>query len=357
VAHDLNNLLYIVLGYADAALRRLEPEDAAHAPVSRLGDIIRRCAEATEQLATFSRAETSEPAIVDLNAAIAGMEDIIRALLGDEITLELNLAASDAAVRLDAVHIEQIILNAVRNARQAMPQGGTFLIETASVELGGPADPQRVVSSRAVRWSMSDTGLGMTESTRERAFEPFFTTKAPGKGTGLGLSMVKTSVERTGGVVALESELGRGTSLVLHLPRASGSTRATDGATFEGTSLSTVMVVDDDPATRARIATRLRSAGSDVVLAGSSREALELLGRVAERLAVLLVDDRLLGALVGEFIRAAHAISPGLKVVVAPLHGGDDPWRRSPGGDTASDDPLEEAIQMVLSAATRSRAN
>jgi two-component system cell cycle sensor histidine kinase/response regulator CckA len=357
VAHDLNNLLYIVLGYADAALGRLEPEDAAHAPVTRLGEIIRRCAEATEQLTTFSRAEMSEPVIVDLNAAIAGMEDVIRALLGNEISLELNLAASDAAVRLDAVHIEQIVLNVVRNARQAMPHGGTFLIETASVELGGPADPERVVSTRAVRWSMSDTGLGMPESTREHAFEPFFTTKPPGKGTGLGLSMVKTTVERASGVVTLESELGRGTSLVVHLPRASGSTRAaTDGEAFEGASFSTAMVVDDDPATRAQIATRLRSAGCDVVQAGSSGEALELLGRVAERLAVLLVDDRLHGALVGEFIRAAHAISPGLKVVVAPLHGDDGPSRRSPRGEPPSDEPLEEAIQMVLSAATRSSA-
>jgi PAS domain S-box-containing protein len=225
VAHNLNNVLYSILGYAEVALECLEPKDAAHAPVTRLGELVRRCAEATQQLTAFSRAETSQSAVVDLNAEIARMESVVRALLGKGVTLELCLTASDAAVRLDAAQVEQIILNCVRNARQAMPRGGTFLIETASIERGDPAQGQDSVT-RFVRWSMSDTGVGMTESTRERAFEEFFTTKPPGSGTGLGLSIVKAAVERVGGTVALESELGRGTAVVIHLPRASGFARS-----------------------------------------------------------------------------------------------------------------------------------
>jgi two-component system cell cycle sensor histidine kinase/response regulator CckA len=225
VAHNLNNVLYSILGYAEVALGCLEPKDAAHAPVTRLGELVRRCAEATDQLTAFSRAETSQSGVVDLNSEIAGMESVIRPLLGADITLELCLTASDSAVRLDAAHIEQIVLNCVRNARQAMPRGGTFLIETASIELDGPSQGQDM-PTRFVRWSMSDTGVGMTESTRQRAFEMFFTTKPPGGGTGLGLAMVKAAVERAGGIVALESELGHGTAVVIHLPRASGFARS-----------------------------------------------------------------------------------------------------------------------------------
>jgi PAS domain S-box-containing protein len=355
VAHNLNNLLYSILGYADVARECLEPEAPAYSAVTRLGEIVKRGVGEIDALTTFSRAEAAEPSIADLNATIGGMESVIRTLLGNDIALELSLTASDAAVRLDASHLEQIVLNSVRNARQAMPQGGTFFIETASIELSGPSQVQGVTSTRCVRWTMSDTGLGMTESTRQRAFEPFFTTKAPGVGTGLGLSMVKAAVERAGGVAAIESELGRGTSLIIHLPRATGSFRsAPEADAVESRPFASVMVVEDDPVLRARVAVRLRSAGCDVVEAGSSAEALDLLGRLAERLSVLLVDQTLPGVVIGEFIRASQVISPALEVIVAPLD--EASGSTSSNGHEPPDTPLEEALKKVLSAATRLNA-
>src|SRR5262249_26997820 len=151
-------------------LRFLTPQDAAYAPMIRLREVVRRCADATDRLATFTRAETTQPGLLDLNAAIASMEAELRSLVGDDIELELRLDASDCIVRMDAAQVEQILLSAVRNARQAMPHGGAFAIETAMREGADGSGP-----SRRIRWSMSDTGIGMTEAIRVRAFEPFFT--------------------------------------------------------------------------------------------------------------------------------------------------------------------------------------
>jgi hypothetical protein len=201
---------------------------------------------------------------------------------------------------------------------------------------------------------MSDTGIGMDESTRRRAFEAFYTTKPPGRGTGLGLSMVKAAVERAGGNVALETSPGQGTSLVIHLPRATGFSRAPselESGEVASVPFASVMVVDDDAESRARIAARLRGAGCDVVQAGSSGEALDLLGRLAERLGVLLVDEALPDFVIGEFMRAAHVLSPALEVIVARL---DAPASPTANGPDSSRDPLEETLRRVLSAASRS---
>jgi PAS domain S-box-containing protein len=223
VAHSLNNLLFSIQAHAELALRFIDPGAPAYAPLMGLRNSVQRCAAATGQLTAFSRAEAAHPTIVDLNAVLSELEPQLPALLGDDIETELNLGASDAAVRLDPKHIEQIVLTAARNARHAMPHGGAFRIETAAAE-SNETDPARgVARARFVRWTLLDTGIGMTESTRERAFEPFFTTKPPGVGTGLGLSTVKAAVERTGGFVKLESQLGRGTKLVIHLPCATGT--------------------------------------------------------------------------------------------------------------------------------------
>jgi len=216
-------LLFSIQVHAELALRFIEPGAPGYAPLIRLQNSVRRCAAATEQLTAFSRAEPDQPTIVDLNAVLSELQPQLPSVLGDDIEGELTLGASDAAVRLDPVHIEQIVLTAARNARHAMPEGGVFRIETAAAESDETGPMQGVAGARFVRWTLSDTGTGMTESTRERAFEPFFTTKPPGVGTGLGLSTVKAAVERNGGFVKLESQLGRGTKLVIHLPCATGT--------------------------------------------------------------------------------------------------------------------------------------
>jgi PAS domain S-box-containing protein len=169
-------------------------------------------------------AERPSRPIVDLNAVLAELEPVLPSLLGGDIGAEVDLGASDGSVRLDRAHIERILLTAVRNSRQAMPHGGGFRVETASVELMEADRPSGVAHGRFVRWAMSDTGAGMDESARSRAFEPVIPA-SPAEDTALGLSMVKAAVERCGGFVELESELGRGTKLVIHLPCATGSPR------------------------------------------------------------------------------------------------------------------------------------
>jgi two-component system cell cycle sensor histidine kinase/response regulator CckA len=221
VAHELNNLLYSIQGHADIALRFLEPGAPAYAPVTHLQAVADRCAEATERLSAFSRAEARTPAIVDLNAVLADKEPLLRSLLGEDLELSLELGATDSAVRVDAEQLEQILLSCTKNARQAMPFGGTLRIETANVDVAAPR-ASRGASARYVRWTLTDSGVGMDDDTRQRAFDPFFTTKPPGVGTGLGLAMVKATVERASGFIELESHLGRGTTIVIHLPRATG---------------------------------------------------------------------------------------------------------------------------------------
>ena len=354
IAHDLNNLLYSILGHADLALSSLDPDAAAYTPVVRLREVVKRCAEATEQLSSFSRAEESLPSITDLNAAIAKMEGVMKSLLGEDVELDLAKTAADAAVRLDPDHIEQILLTAVRNSRHAMPHGGTFRVHTETVELNVPAEARGTASTRFVRWTMSDTGIGMHENTRRRAFEPFFTTKPRGVGTGLGLAMVKAAVERAGGFVAIESELGRGTRLVLHLPRATGTSIYPRPAGDEPEeTFASVMIVKED-ASCLDLADRLRSRGCQVWWSGSGSAALDMLQQDGDGLNVLLIDESLPEVVVGELIRTAEAVSPGIEIIVAPIV--------SPDTDAASDTnsrqelALESTVKAVLSAAVRTSA-
>jgi signal transduction histidine kinase len=224
IAHDLNNLLYSIAGYTEIALRFCTEGTPGHDPLVQLRAVLQHCTAATQQLTSFTRSDLDSPSIVNLNLVIEGMEIVLRSLLGDDVTLHFDLAAADPSVRMAEVQLEQILLSAVRNARHAMPSGGEFRVETDMVVMSATSQDGGQASARYVRWTMSDTGSGMSEDSRRRAFEPFFTTKPPGSGTGLGLSLVKAIVERAGGSALLESELGVGTSLVIHLPCASAST-------------------------------------------------------------------------------------------------------------------------------------
>jgi signal transduction histidine kinase len=357
IAHDLNNLLYSILGHADVALSSLTPSAAAYPPVVRLREVVKRCAEATEQLSSFARAEESHPPIADLNGVIVKMEGLLNSLLGEDVELELAATATDAAVRLDPHYIEQILLTSVRNSRQAMPHGGTYRIETSTVELNAPVETRGTASTRFVRWSMSDTGIGMNELTRRRAFEPFFTTKPPGVGTGLGLAMVKAAVERAGGFAAIESVLGRGTKLVVYLPRATGTSTfpppMTEEAEEEEPPFASVLIVKED-ASCLELADRLRCRGCQVRWSGGGSAALDLLREIGDGLNVLLIDESLPEVVVGELIRTAEAISTGIEIIVSPIASpstdtGDD-------GGSAREEALEATAKAVLAAAVRTSA-
>jgi PAS domain S-box-containing protein len=350
VAHDLNNLLHGVFGHADMALRSLGPDHAAYSAVVRLREVVARCAESTTQLATYTRSEPNQPPLVDLNETIRAMDGLLQSLLGDEIALDLHLAAEDGVVRMDAAQVEQIVLTAVRNARQAMPHGGTFTIETACLHDREAAQQHGVEASRCLRWSMSDTGIGMTAGTRNRAFEPFFTTKPAGMGTGLGLSLVAAAVDRAGGAVTLESELGRGANLIVYLPLM--ATVASGGPEIDATevtAMSTVVLVRDEARRGSGVAEALKNAGCSVALIGSGNDALELLGGLGNRLNVLLIDQAVPEMVIGELIRRAEELAPFAEIVVRQVDDSTDDERERRK-------QTENTVKVVVAAANRQSA-
>jgi PAS domain S-box-containing protein len=353
VAHDLNNLLYSVLGHADVALHFLEPTAAAYTPLLRLRDVVNRCAAATERLSTFSRAEEAPQPIVDLHTVTTNLAGALESLLGPDVQLEVEMNAADAAVRLDPSHVEQIILTSARNSRDAMPYGGTYRIETTNVELDAALKRRGMGANRYVRWSMSDTGVGMSESTRNRAFEPFFTTKPPGAGTGLGLAMVKAAIERSGGLVALESALGRGTRLIIYLPRVTGTTSSSrppsppDRAAC-GDAFARVMVVKSESNCVALV-DRLDEEGCQVLWSTSSSAALDMLAELGDELTVMLIDDSLPKFVARELVRAVQAVAPRVEVLLGAL----SPDGKSEGDRQAA---LDEIVKAVVTAARRSAA-
>jgi len=218
IAHDFNNIPSVILSYSTILLSELEPGSSASDDVQEIHAAGERAARLTRQLLAFSRRQLLEPRIVNLNDVVTGMVKMTRRLLGEEIALKLSLCPALCLVRVDVSQIEQVLLNLALNARDAMVNGGVLTIATDNVFAPVKAGIDEPVP--AVTLSVTDTGSGMDEATRQRAFEPFFTTKAKGKGTGLGLATVFGVVEQSGGRISLSSEVGRGSTFIVHLPRA-----------------------------------------------------------------------------------------------------------------------------------------
>jgi PAS domain S-box-containing protein len=226
VAHDFNNLLTIISSYSEMALQSLPPEDDLYGDMKEIHTAAGRAARLTKQLLAFSRKQVLAPKVLDLNRVAAEMERMLRRLISEEITFVLETGAEMGCIRADAGQIEQVIMNLVLNARDAMPEGGTLLVRTADVSV--PTDLlMESVTIRAgeyVTLSVTDSGTGMTDETRSHLFEPFYTTKGSGLGTGLGLSTVYGIIKQSGGEIAVRTELGRGSTFVAYLPRVSAAT-------------------------------------------------------------------------------------------------------------------------------------
>jgi two-component system cell cycle sensor histidine kinase/response regulator CckA len=294
VAHDFNNLLTIILGYSDLTLMSVsDPELTEN--VQEVKHAAERAAALTKQLLAFSRRQVLQPRVLDLNSVVGEIEKMLRRLIGEDIELRSVSAADLGRVKADRGQIEQVLVNLVVNARDAMPAGGRLTIETCNVDLdtGYARTHAGMPAGSYVRLSVSDTGHGMDVSTQSRMFEPFFTTKKEGKGTGLGLATVYGIVKQSGGHVWVYSEPGRGTTFKIYLPRVFEEWEQTTAggpsiADLRGTE--TVLLVEDDVPLRKMTAEVLERFGFRVLQAGCAEDALVLVSRYEEPIHVMLTD-------------------------------------------------------------------
>ena len=253
IAHDFNNLLTVIGGRSSLLLMRMRPDDPARKDVDLIQATAQRAADLTRQLLAFSRKQVLEPKPINLKALVAGLTPILRRLIGEHIEIVIVSTDDAGQVMADPGQIEQVIVNLVVNARDAMPDGGTLTIETTThtvPDAGRRGQDRDVPPGEYVTLSIRDTGCGMDAATMARIFEPFFTTKEPGKGTGLGLSTVHGIVHQSGGHLALDSAVGRGTTFTIYLPRVLDQVGPAAGRPESQPDLvggsGTVLLVEDD---------------------------------------------------------------------------------------------------------------
>jgi PAS domain S-box-containing protein len=293
IAHDFNNMLSVVLSYTDLLAGGLGPDDAARADLDEIRTAAQRAADLTHRLLLFSRQEVRDPRNLDLGTVLGGMENMVRRLVGEDVAVTFARGPSGATVRADPGHLEQVVMNLVVNARDAMAGGGRLTITSDDVVVDEDATMaySGLPPGHYVRVSVADSGTGMDAATRARIFEPFFTTKERGKGTGLGLSTVFGIVEQSGGRVFVESEVGRGTTFTVLLPSIEGPAdagmRPEDGHALRGSE--TVLLVEDDDSVREVGCRILRGAGYRVIEASGPDEALAVCAR-GEGIDLLLTD-------------------------------------------------------------------
>jgi PAS domain S-box-containing protein len=295
VAHDFNNILSVILSYADIALQDLKPSDPMREDLGEILTAGRRAMELTGQLLAFSRQQVRQPRVLDIRQIISGMARMLGRLLGEDIELSIRDPAKEALVLADAGQIEQVILNLAVNARDAMPRGGKLTIETTLVDLDqayavAHAD---IAPGHYVMIAVTDTGVGMDAATRARAFEPFFTTKAQGKGTGLGLATVFGIAQQTGGRVGVYSEVDRGTTFKIYLPRSERALDAVPAMSLPAPMLrgtETILLVEDDAQVRTVASSILRRNGYHVLDASNGGEAFLISKQFSARIHLLLTD-------------------------------------------------------------------
>ncbi len=294
IAHDFNNMLSVILSYASLLMDGLKPGDPAASDVGEIQRAAQRASEMTRQLLAFGRKQMLSPCVLDLNQALGGMEKMLRRLLGESVELSFHLAPALGRVMADPSQIEQLVMNLVVNARDAMPDGGSVTLETTNVKLDAAyaAAHVGVTPGAYVMLAVTDTGTGMDRQTEARIFEPFFTTKELGKGTGLGLSTVFGIVKQSGGHIWVYSEVGRGTTFKVYLPlseRAEQSVQESMPPTSTRGS-ETILLVEDDDQLRALTHRILRCNGYVVFDAQSGGEALMASEQHAGKIHLLVTD-------------------------------------------------------------------
>ncbi len=320
IAHDFNNLLTAILGSTQLLLQATPPGDVRREDVEEIRNAGLRAAELTRQLLAFSRRQVLAPKVLELNAVVANMDKMLRRLIGDDVELATALHAEAGAVNADPGQLEQVLLNLVVNARDAMPGGGRVLIETTRLLLRDELVERRhrLAPGDYVCLAVTDSGLGMDEATQAHLFEPFFTTKEVGKGTGLGLATVYGIVKQSGGYIWVYSEPGRGTTVKVYLPRVPGAAEpplpAPEPPALRG-GHETVLLVEDAAPVRTLARRSLEACGYQVIDAADGPSALELSARHTGEIAVLVTDVVMPGMSGRELAERLAPTRPAMKVL------------------------------------------
>jgi two-component system cell cycle sensor histidine kinase/response regulator CckA len=339
VAHDFNNFLTTILGYSDLLLDELGMKGVIADHISEIRNAAGRASVLTAQLLAFSRKHPLEPCVVDVNSLLGNLERSLLRLLGENISVQCHFQRGKESMhtKVDPGQLTQIILNLVVNARDAMPRGGCLALETCALAVESPENRElgceELPPGEYVRISVADNGMGMSDEVKEHLFEPFFTTKDEGRGSGLGLATSYGIVRQSGGHICVESELGKGTTVKIFLPRMSAPPTPgykRPGANKLPTGVETILVLEDDISVRHISVRVLRGLGYEVLEAANGDDAQQLIAKHANKKIDLLLTDMVMPQMSGRcFADWMGKASPGTKVVFISgylqesLHPGD----------------------------------
>ena len=334
IAHDFNNLLTAIHGHAQFMIEDLPENHPSATDAEEILHSAERAAALTRQLLAFSRGQAIQPQNIDLNHIVTSMERLMRRVITENITLTPVLEPKLWPVCADPGQVEQILVNLVVNARDAMPDGGAITIKTSNAELSDSYTEKRedVEPGKYVMLAVSDTGVGMDQSTQQRIFEPFFTTKDAGKGTGLGLSTVYGIVKQSGGHIFVYSEPGRGTTVKIYLPNALEDEQRSVGdrsgqRAHEGEA---ILVIEDDPSVRGLVKRVLEARGYHVMLVGTGAEAIRALSDQRLNYSLVVTDMVLPDASGDQIIDLIRKKRPGSKILLMSGYTAEDVRRDSP---------------------------
>jgi two-component system, cell cycle sensor histidine kinase and response regulator CckA len=322
VAHDFNNLLTVITGYSDMLLAGRDLKESQRTALEEIRRSAERGGALTHQLLAFSRRQPLEPRMVRINELILQTEKMLRRLIGEDIDLVTIPAASQDIVEADPGRLEQVIMNVVVNARDAMPNGGKLTLETGVVNLGElySAKQLGVAPGPYVIVSVTDTGIGMDEATQSHLFEPFFTTKERGRGTGLGLATAYGIMRQSGGAIRIQSEIGKGTTVRIYLPAVRAKApapqeKAAAAHTGPLTGAETILLVEDEARVRKLIVDVLTARGYRVLEATRGEEAIKLCKTHQGEIDLAVVDVVMPELSGPELVRQIAPLRPGARVL------------------------------------------
>jgi two-component system, cell cycle sensor histidine kinase and response regulator CckA len=322
VAHDFNNVLAVIMGYSDLIETDLGPDHPLQRYTEEIRQAARRATGLTRQLLIFSRKETIQTELLDLNDVVTNMDKLLRRLVDENVELTIDCRRGLGQIKADSGYIWQVLMNLVVNARDAMIEGGRLVVQTGAqtINESSPQAQVGVPPGEYVTLSVSDTGMGMSDAVKARLFEPFFTTKPAGKGTGLGLATCHTIIRQTGGYIEVDSELGRGSTFRVYFPRmgqpapAAAESASSNGPAPRGTE--TLLIVEDEPSVRLLAQGVLQSLGYDVLVALHGLDALRITREhQGPRIALVIADvimPRMGGAELADWLRS---LDPNLKII------------------------------------------